>query len=173
MAFITELKEEHVELIDERIVQFLFAIGMLLIDQLIDRGQGPWTCWPEPHYRGASISGPLIGDYANHVWRAIVSGKRSARALRAIVINRWDCPAEYNEGKPPADVTLVSRYVLDTNIGRPVVSGAAGKGSMKPRTVDSTIPLIPRSSAALSSTWNLINAARALTLASMSATLAH
>jgi len=31
---------------------------------------------------------------------------------------------------------------------------------MKLRTVDSTIPLIPRSSTVLSSTWNLINAAR-------------
>lgn len=98
-------------------------------------------------YRGLS----LIIDYANHV-----RGRSFRETVRAHC-KRWSlidglCPAEYNEGKRDADAIVVSRYISDrTSVGWSFPASGE-KGSMKPRTVDSTIPLIPRSSRALSST---------------------
>lgn len=147
---------------NQRIVQFLFAVRMLLIDLLIDSpissiGQGLWTFWPELHYRGTAISA-LLSVTMQITFAADRFGNGRAH-YEPMVVNRWIVRRNIMK-ESHVDVTVCLSIRSDRNIGWLVVSGAAGKGSMKPRTVDSTIPLIPRSSTALSSTWNLINAAR-------------
>lgn len=140
------------------------------VNRFVNRPQGLQS------FRSGTLSSrsdidSLIGGYANHV-RERSFRETVARALRTMVVNRWIVRRNIMK-ESHADTTVVSRYVPMEHRLAGRFRRFAGKGSMKPRPVDSTIPLIPRSSRALSSTWNLINAARRWRWASMSATLAH